>query len=83
MSLVQSAPIGPIHPISTIGHCTKGTTLLVANVVGKPISILPEPFELRAGDIIRSGTPENVGPHHLTYLSPPAFARVALPSGYP
>ena len=58
MRLVQSTPIGPIHPISMIGPCTKGTTLLVVNLVGKPISKLPEPFELKACDIICSGTPE-------------------------
>jgi fumarylpyruvate hydrolase len=75
-SFDQSAPIGPIHPVSSIGHIGKagiwlkvnGNTKQNANLsqmiwsVAEQISKLSEAFELKAGDIIYSGTPENVGP---------------------
>ncbi|MFM2084700.1 MAG: hypothetical protein RLY95_1518, partial [Pseudomonadota bacterium] len=75
-SFDNSAPIGPIHPVSSFGHITKaaiwlkvnGTTKQSANLsqmiwsVAEQISRLSEAFELKAGDIIYSGTPENVGP---------------------
>lgn len=75
-SFDQSAPIGPIHPVPTIGHFTKGAISLQVNGVTKQksdlnfmiwsvaeqISRLSQAFELKAGDIIYSGTPENVGP---------------------
>jgi fumarylpyruvate hydrolase len=75
-SFDNSAPIGPIHPVSSFGHVTKaaiwlkvnGTTKQSANLsqmiwsVAEQISRLSEAFELKAGDIIYSGTPENVGP---------------------
>ncbi len=75
-SFDQSAPIGPIHPVSSIGHIGKaaiwlkvnGATKQNANLsqmiwsVAEQISKLSEAFELKAGDIIYSGTPENVGP---------------------
>jgi len=71
-----SAPIGPIHPAAKTGHFTKGDITLAVNgtvrqksdlanmiwSVAEQISKLSEAFELKAGDIIYSGTPENVGP---------------------
>jgi fumarylpyruvate hydrolase len=75
-SFDQSAPIGPIHPVSSIGHIGKagiwlkvnGATKQNANLsqmiwsVAEQISKLSAAFELFPGDIIYSGTPENVGP---------------------
>jgi len=74
-SFDHSAPIGPIHPVEKIGHFQKGAISLAVNGVEKQkadlsfmiwsvaeqISKLSEAFELKAGDIIYSGTPENVG----------------------
>ncbi len=75
-SFDQSAPIGPLHLVGQTGHFTKGNIWLKVNGVGKQnadlsqmiwsvaeqISKLSEAFELMPGDIIYSGTPENVGP---------------------
>jgi fumarylpyruvate hydrolase len=75
-SFDSSAPIGPIHPVERVGHLTKGAISLAVNAmvkqnatldqmiwsVAEQISKLSEAFELMAGDIIYSGTPENVGP---------------------
>ncbi|HYH36891.1 MAG TPA: fumarylacetoacetate hydrolase family protein [Azospirillum sp.] len=75
-SFDRSAPIGPLHPVEKVGHFTKGKIQLQVNgqvkqdadlsqmiwSVAEQISKLSEAFELRAGDIIYSGTPENVGP---------------------
>jgi 2-keto-4-pentenoate hydratase/2-oxohepta-3-ene-1,7-dioic acid hydratase in catechol pathway len=75
-SFDQSAPIGPLHRAEQIGHFTKGAISLAVNgtvkqnatlehmiwSVAEQISKLSEAFELKAGDIIYSGTPENVGP---------------------
>ena len=75
-SFDHSAPIGPLHPASQIGHFADGAIWLKVNGVVKQnanlnqmiwnvaeqISQLSEAFELMAGDIIYSGTPENVGP---------------------
>ena len=72
----HSAPIGPIHPASSIGHPAAGAIVLKVNGqikqsanldqmiwnVAEQISRLSEAFELAPGDIIYSGTPENVGP---------------------
>ena len=74
-SFDHSAPIGPIHKVEKIGHFQKGAISLAVNGVEKQkadlsfmiwsvaeqISKLSEAFELKAGDIIYSGTPENVG----------------------
>jgi fumarylpyruvate hydrolase len=71
-----SAPIGPIHPVAQVGHFTKGAISLSVNgqikqnanlsfmiwSVAEQIAQLSAAFELKAGDIIYSGTPENVGP---------------------
>lgn len=75
-SFDRSAVIGPIHPVSKTGHMDKGAISLAVNGVVKQnssldkmiwsvaeqIAKLSEAFELKAGDIIYSGTPENVGP---------------------
>lgn len=75
-SFDYSAPIGPIFPVKTIGHFTKGNIQLSVNgtikqksdlsqmiwSVAEQISKLSEANELFPGDIIYSGTPENVGP---------------------
>lgn len=75
-SFDHSAPIGPIHRVASVGHFNKGQIQLQVNGVVKQnadlnqmiwsvaeqISKLSEAFELMAGDIIYSGTPENVGP---------------------
>jgi fumarylpyruvate hydrolase len=75
-SFDHGAVLGPIHPAAKTGHFTKGAISLALNGVVKQssdllkmswdvaeqISKLSEAFELKAGDIIYSGTPENVGP---------------------
>jgi 2-keto-4-pentenoate hydratase/2-oxohepta-3-ene-1,7-dioic acid hydratase in catechol pathway len=75
-SFDKSAPIGPIHPVSKVGHYTDGAIWLKVNgqtkqnatlkhmiwSVAEQISRLSQAFELMPGDIIYSGTPENVGP---------------------
>jgi len=75
-SFDHSAPIGPIHRVAQVGHYTKGPIVLKVNgnvkqsadlsqmiwSVAEQISKLSQAFELRPGDIIFSGTPENVGP---------------------
>ena len=75
-SFDHAAPIGPIHPVGQVGHFTKGAIVLKVNGVVKQsadlsqmiwsvaeqIANLSQAFELFPGDIIYSGTPENVGP---------------------
>jgi fumarylpyruvate hydrolase len=75
-SFDSSAPIGPIHKVAQIGHFTKGAIWLKVNgqtkqtadlsqmiwSVAEQISKLSEANELFPGDIIYSGTPDNVGP---------------------
>lgn len=75
-SFDRSAPIGPLHPVSQTGHLRQGTIWLKVNGktrqnanlnqmiwnVAEQISRLSQAFELFPGDIIYSGTPENVGP---------------------
>jgi 2-keto-4-pentenoate hydratase/2-oxohepta-3-ene-1,7-dioic acid hydratase in catechol pathway len=75
-SFDRSAPIGPLHPVAGIGHFAKGSIWLKVNgqlkqnadlnqmiwSVAEQIAQLSEAFELMPGDIIYSGTPENVGP---------------------
>jgi fumarylpyruvate hydrolase len=72
----NSAPIGPIHPVAKTGHFKAGEISLWVNgaakqkadlsdmiwSVAEQISRLSQLFELKAGDLIMSGTPENVGP---------------------
>ena len=75
-SFDRSAPIGPIHRVAQVGHFTKGAISLKVNgavkqnadlsymiwSVAEQISRLSQAFELMPGDIIYSGTPENIGP---------------------
>ena len=75
-SFDRSAPIGPIHTVEKVGHFTKGEITLAINgvikqkadlsfmiwSVAEQIAKLSEANELFPGDIIFSGTPENVGP---------------------
>ena len=75
-SFDYSAPIGPIFPVTQIGHFPNGKIALSVNGVTKQsadlsqmiwsvaeqIAKLSEANELFPGDIIYSGTPENVGP---------------------
>ncbi len=75
-SFDHAAVLGPIHPAAKTGHFSKGAISLAVNgtvrqdsnldkmiwSVAEQISKLSEAFELKAGDIIYSGTPENVGP---------------------
>lgn len=72
----RSAPAGPLHPVSAVGHPDKGRVELKVNgevrqegdldqmiwKVPEMISYLSEYFELAAGDVILSGTPSGVGP---------------------
>jgi len=72
----RSAPCGPVHPASTIGHPNAGHLALTVNgetrqegdlnqmiwKVPEMISYLSEYFELAPGDVIQSGTPAGVGP---------------------
>ena len=75
-SFDHAAPLGPIHPVAQTGHFTKGAITLSVNgkmrqssdlskmiwSVAEQIAQLSAAFELMPGDIIYSGTPENVGP---------------------
>lgn len=75
-SFDKSAPIGPLHPVGQTGHFTQGSIWLKVNGqtkqnanlnqmiwnVAEQISRLSQAFELFPGDIVYSGTPENVGP---------------------
>ena len=69
----HAAVIGPIHPATRTGHFSKGAISLAINgtvkqssdlqnmiwSVAEQIAKLSEAFELKAGDMIYSGTPEN------------------------
>jgi 2-keto-4-pentenoate hydratase/2-oxohepta-3-ene-1,7-dioic acid hydratase in catechol pathway len=75
-SFDRSAPIGALYSAAQTGHFTKGSIWLKVNgqikqdanlnqmiwSVAEQVSKLSEAFELFPGDIIYSGTPENVGP---------------------
>lgn len=72
----RSAPVGPILPVSQVGHLSEGRVELKINgdtkqegdlnqmiwKVPEMISYLSDYFELAAGDVILSGTPSGVGP---------------------
>ncbi|MBQ0958594.1 fumarylacetoacetate hydrolase family protein [Ideonella sp. 4Y11] len=71
----QSAPIGPIHPISATGELLKGAISLSVNgqvrqqadvsqliwSVAETISVLSQAWVLQPGDLIYTGTPAGVG----------------------
>ncbi len=70
----RSAPVGPVHPVSEVGHPDHGRVALTVNgelrqegdlnqmiwKVPEMISYLSDYFELAAGDVILSGTPSGV-----------------------
>jgi len=72
----RSAVIGPVHPVTKVGHLDKGVIRLKVNdeikqdadladliwSVPEIISILSHSIELRQGDLIMTGTPAGVGP---------------------
>ncbi|MBP6018758.1 MAG: fumarylacetoacetate hydrolase family protein [Burkholderiaceae bacterium] len=72
----QSAPIGPVHARADVGALDSGSITLAVDGVEKQsgdlsqmiwntaeaIAYLSGYFELQAGDIILTGTPEGVGP---------------------
>jgi len=72
----QSAPCGPVHLVSEVGHPDQGHLEFKVNgevrqegdlnqmiwKVPEMISYLSEYFELAPGDVILSGTPSGVGP---------------------
>ena len=75
-SFERSAPVGPLHPVSDVGHLSSGKVSLTVNgelrqsgdldqmiwKVPEMICYLSAYFELVAGDVILSGTPSGVGP---------------------
>src|SRR5690606_37993436 len=72
----QSAPVGPLHPREKVGTLDAGAISLSVNGtvkqssdltqmiwnIAESISYLSGLFELKAGDVIFTGTPEGVGP---------------------
>ena len=70
----RSAPVGPVHPASAVGHLSEGRITLKVNgdlrqdgnlnqmiwKVPEMIAYLSEYFELAAGDVILTGTPAGV-----------------------
>ncbi len=72
----QSAPVGPISPVSEIGHLDFGSISLKVNddqrqqgnlnqmiwKLPEIIAYLSEYYEIGAGDLIMTGTPAGVGP---------------------
>ncbi|TWB20840.1 2-keto-4-pentenoate hydratase/2-oxohepta-3-ene-1,7-dioic acid hydratase in catechol pathway [Nitrospirillum amazonense] len=72
----HSAPIGPLHPVSQVGHLAAGAITLAVNgevkqsstldqmtwKLAEQIANLSQAFALQPGDLIFTGTPENVGP---------------------
>ena len=74
-SFDKSAPCGPLYPVETSGHAVTGRIWLSVNgevkqdsdlsfqiwSVSEGIAILSRHYELMAGDIIMTGTPEGIG----------------------
>jgi fumarylpyruvate hydrolase len=74
-SFAQSAPIGPVHPATRVGHLSAAGISLTVNgqprqssdiakliwSVAESISYLSRYETLEPGDIIMTGTPEGVG----------------------
>jgi fumarylpyruvate hydrolase len=72
----RSGPVGPLKPVSEVGHLPQGRIELKVNgtvrqegdlnqmiwKVPEMIAYLSEYFELQPGDVIMSGTPSGVGP---------------------
>jgi fumarylpyruvate hydrolase len=74
-SFSQSAPIGPIHPVSQVGYLSRGRISLEVNGTVKQqgdladmiwdvphvLHFLSQYYELLPGDLIFTGTPSGVG----------------------
>lgn len=70
-----SGPIGPIHPVSAVGHFEQAGLWLTVNgetkqksdvshliwSVAETVAYLSKFFQLEPGDVIYTGTPEGVG----------------------
>ena len=75
-SFDASAPCGPLHPVARVGHIGRGAISLSVNGevrqtgdlaqmiwnVPEIVSNLSTQYELKAGDLIFTGTPAGVGP---------------------
>jgi fumarylpyruvate hydrolase len=71
----HSGPVGPIHTVDAVGHPATGAIRLAVNgavrqssdlsamiwSVAEQVAILSRFYELKAGDVIFTGTPEGVG----------------------
>ena len=78
-SFSQAAPIGPIHPVDTVGHPQHGKIWLEVNGVRRQegdlaemiwdvphtLSFLSQYYELLPGDLVFTGTPSGVGAVHV------------------
>lgn len=72
----RSAVCGPVHPVDAVGHLQQGSIRLSVNGevkqdadlrdmiwdIPEQIAILSRTMEIKAGDLIYSGTPAGVGP---------------------
>ncbi|CAN5143212.1 fumarylacetoacetate hydrolase family protein [soil metagenome] len=72
----QSSPLGPIHPVSEVGHLSTGAITLTVNgetkqsadladliwPVADVIAFLSTLYRIEPGDLIYTGTPAGVGP---------------------
>lgn len=72
----RSAVCGPIHPVSEVGHLKQGSIRLTVNgsvkqdadlteliwSVPEIVAILSRTMEIKAGDLVYTGTPAGVGP---------------------
>lgn len=72
----RSAVVGPVHPVSTVGHPASGAITLTVNgetkqsadladliwSVPEIITIISKSMTLQPGDVIMTGTPAGVGP---------------------
>lgn len=72
----QAAPLGPIHPVTAVGHLSSGSIRLAVNgavrqdadlsemiwAVPDVISHISQAYRLEPGDLIYTGTPAGVGP---------------------
>ncbi|MFZ1387464.1 MAG: fumarylacetoacetate hydrolase family protein [Thiolinea sp.] len=72
----RSAVCGPIYPVSEVGHLEQGSIRLSVNgtvkqdadlkeliwAVPEIVSILSRTMEIKAGDLVYTGTPAGVGP---------------------
>lgn len=71
-----SGPIGPLHPVGSVGHPSRGAITLEVDgarcqggdladmiwSVPEQIALLSTYFELHPGDLVFTGTPSGVGP---------------------